>query len=278
MFDVHPVLSLSFYDNFEKKLKQKKIFSQGYYFSFRSQFRMYNEQSTPVKMPSYRVFLGLQHLFRISQKHLIGYSIESGHYSNGQSGSAFIGGGKDGSHESDSVWATVNAQSKLADMINRTDGDFSTNLTELMLNYRYIVKLDAFAKPKILHTITAAMAYYHNKLYGLIDKGGNTDIALKMYGRWRFLFSYAYNYNWKSGYRILFSENLEIISGAHPSVEPVRSVTQATFFLPKSLGFYINYIYGHDDYNLRFVDAGSQFGFGLTWDINHPLLIGNKSY
>jgi hypothetical protein len=276
--DVHPVLSLSIYDNFERRLKQRKLFSQGYYFSFRSHFRMYNEQSTPVKMPSYKVLLGLKHLFRINQQNYIGYSIESGHYSNGQSGCAFIGGGKDGSHQSDSVWATINNNSKLSDLINRTDGDFSTNLTELMLSYRYVTKLDTYAKPKHLHTLAVGAVYYHDRLFGLFDKGGYSNNAVDVYGRWRFLFNYIYNYNWRSGYRILFSENIELISGAHPSVDPFRSLTQATFFLPRSLGFYVNFIHGHDDYNLRFVDSGNQFGVGITWDFFPPLEVGIKAY
>lgn len=278
LVDVHPVLLLSLFENFEKKLKAGKLFSMGYYFSFRPQFRMYKEQSTPVKMPSYKVLLGFQHLYRISRKHLLSYAIESGHYSNGQSGSAFTGGGKDGTPQSDSVWATINKNSKLSALINRTDGDFSTNLTELTLNYRYIPKLDAFSKPKQVHSFSAGMVYYHNQLYGLFNAGGNSDRALDIYGRWRFLFSYAFSHNWQSGYRVNLSENIEAITGTHPSVDPLRSVTQFTFFLPKSIGFFVNYIYGHDDYNLRFVDSGHQFGFGLTWDFNPPLEIGIKSF
>lgn len=275
MFDVHPVLSLSIYNNFKNQLKAGKFFSQGYCFNFRPQFRMYKEKSTPVKMPSYKVMIGLQHLYRISEKHLGSYSIESGHYSNGQSGATLLSdGSRDLSPQSDSAWAAITPQSNLSDLINRRDGDFSTNLSELMVNYRYIPTLDAFSRPQQVHSFTTGFVYYHNRMFGLLKFGGNTPAAFAIYGRWRFLFSYAYSYNWKSGYRMTFSENMEVIQGAHPSVNPFRSVLQATFFLPQSIGFYVNYIYGHDDYNLRFVDSGHQFGVGLTWDIFPPIEIG----
>lgn len=274
MFDVHPVLSLSFYNNFKQQLKQGKLFSQGYSFIFRPQFRMYKEQSTPVKMPSYKVLIGLQHLYRIRQQHLVSYSIESGHYSNGQSGSALKGGGIDGTAQSDSVWATITPQSNLSDMINRTDGDFSTNLSEVMVNYRYIPKLDKYSRPQQVHSFTLGTEYYHDKLFGIVDAGGYTEPAIEIYGHWRVLLAYAYSYNWLSGYRITAAENVEIIAGAHPSVNPLRSELQFTFFLPQSLGFFVSYIYGHDDYNLRFVDSGHQFGVGLTWDMFPPLVIG----
>lgn len=274
MFDVHPVLSLSLYNNFKRQLKAGTLFSHGYCFTFRPQFRMYKETSTPVKMPSYKVLIGLQHLYRISQKHLVSYSIESGHYSNGQSGSALISNGRDQSPSSDSAWAALTPQSKLSDIINRTDGDFSTNLSELMVNYRFIPKLDAYSRPQQVHSFTTGFVYYHNRLFGIVNAGGYTNESIAIYGHWRFLLSYCYSYNWKSGYRMTFSENLEVIQGAHPSVNPVRTVTQATFYLRQSLGFFVSYIYGHDDYNLRFVDSGHQFGVGLTWDVFPPIEIG----
>lgn len=274
IFNVYPVLSLSIYNNFRQKLRAGKLFSQGYSFLFRPQFRMYNEQSNPVKMPSYKVLVGLQHLYRISQKHLVSYSIESGHYSNGQSGSTLNGGGKDGSALSDSLWKTITPQTNLSEVINRTSGDFSTNLSELMLNYRFIPQLDAHSKPKQIHSFTTGFVIYHARMFGFINAGGYTDNTIKIYGKWRILLSYAYTYSWRAGYRIMVSENIEVIAGAHPSVNPLRSVLQTTFFFPQSLGVFVSYVYGHDDYNLRLVDSGHQFGGGLTWDIFPPLEIG----
>lgn len=278
LFDVHPVLSLNLFSNFQKQLQKKNkgkfIFSQGYSFNFRPHFRLYSGESTPVKMPTYRFSLGLQHIYKFNAKHFFGYSIESGHYSNGQSGSAIIGGGADESAQSDSVWALVNDDTKLSEVINRSNGDFSTNLTEVLFNYRFVPFYDNYNKPKQIHSFTTGFQYYHNKFFGVANVGGYTPQSIAIYGHWRYLFSYAYNYNLKSGYRIVVNENIEVIGGAHPSVNPIRMETQATIYTPIALGIFISYSYGHDNYNLRFVDSGHQFGFGITWEVFAPILVG----
>jgi hypothetical protein len=270
LFDFHPTLTTSFFNNFKKRMQQKKLLSMGYYFSFRPHFRMYHKNSTPVQMPSYRIFLGLQHMYRLDDRNLISYALESGHYSNGQPGCSLAGGGEDQSATCDSVYALVNDNSNLSEMINRVNGDFSTNLTQFTVNYRRITHFDEYSRPQQVHSTNIGIVRYHDKFLGLVDAGGYSDHAIKMYGYWRFLLSYNYSYNWKSGYRMTFSEDIEIIQGAHPWVNPVRAVTTASFFLPRNLGLYISYIYGHDDYNLRFVDSGHQFGVGLVWDMFPP--------
>lgn len=270
LFDFHPTLTTSFFNNFKKQLKAKKLLSMGYYFSFRPHFRMYYKNSTPVQMPSYRIFLGLQHLFRIDDKNLLSYAIESGHYSNGQPGCALTGGGEDQSSSCDSVYGLVDRNSDLSSIINRTNGDFSTNLTKVTVNYRRITHFDENSRPQQVHSTNVGIVRYHDKFLGFVDAGGYGDHAIKMYGKWRFLMSYNYSYNWKSGYRMTFSEDIEIIQGAHPWVNPLRTVTTASFFLPRNLGIFFSYIYGHDDYNLRFVDSGHQFGVGLVWDMFPP--------
>lgn len=273
LFDVHPVLTLGIFNDFKTKLSEGKLFSQGYALFFRPQFRMYNEQSKPVKMPSYNITMGLQHLYRINRKNFIGYSIESGHYSNGQSGSAMAGGGRDGSAESDSLWALITPDSKLSDVINRKDGDFATNLSEIIANYRYIPKFDQNGRPRQTHSFSLGMVFYHQRLFGVFNIGGNGDGPLRIYGKYRFLAAYEYSYLFPSGYRINITETFEGLAKAHPSVNPIRSVSQLAFYLPQSLGIYINYTYGHDDYNLRLVDSGHQFGIGITWDVFPPVKI-----
>lgn len=273
VFDFHPVLTTSFFNNFQKKLEEKKLFGMGYYFSFRPHFRMYSKTSTPVQMPSYRIFLGLQHMFRLNENHLVSYALESGHYSNGQSGCAVGEGFDDQSAECDSIYATITDDSNLSEMINRTNGDFSTNLSQFTVNYRYVPNQKANKKFRHLHSANFGLVYYHNNFLGLVDAGGHSENAIEMYGRWRFLLSYNYTLQWNSGYRIVFAEDIEIIEGAHPFVNPLRAVTTTSFFLPKNLGLYISYSYGHDDYNLRFVDSGHQFGVGLVWDMHPPIQV-----
>ncbi len=273
VFDFHPVLTTSFFNNFERKLEKKQLFGMGYYFSFRPHFRMYSKNSTPVQMPSYRIFLGLQHMYRLSDEHLISYAIESGHYSNGQSGCALGAGLDDQSEACDSLYALVNDNSNLSEMINRTNGDFSTNLSQFTINYRYVPKQPETKKFRQVHSTNFGLVYYHNNFLGLVDAGGHSANAIKMYGRWRFLLSYNYTHQWNSGYRFVLAEDIEIIEGAHPFVNPLRAVATASFFLPRNLGVYVSYSYGHDDYNLRFVDSGHQFGIGLVWDMNPPIAL-----
>ena len=271
VFDFHPVLTTSFFNNFKKKMEQKKLFGMGYYFSFRPHFRMYAKNSTPVQMPSYRIFLGLQHMFRLSDRHILSYAIESGHYSNGQSGCAIGEGFDDQSPECDSLYALITDDTDLSKIINRTNGDFSTNLSQITFNYRFVPDQPTTKKFRHLHSANFGIVYYHNNFLGLVDAGGHSEHAIEMYGRWRFLLSYNFTHQWNSGYRMVFAEDIEIIEGAHPFVNPLRMVTTASFFLPKNLGLYISYSYGHDDYNLRFVDSGHQFGIGLVWDMHPPI-------
>lgn len=271
VFDFHPILTTTFYNNFKKKLEEKKQFGMGYYFSFRPHFRMYSKTSTPVQMPSYRIFLGLQHMYRLADEHLISYALESGHYSNGQSGCAISEDTEDQSTSCDSLYALIDDNTNLSEIINRRNGDFSTNLSQFTINYRYLPDQNENRKFRSVHSANFGVVYYHNNFFGLVDAGGHSANAIKMYGRWRFLLSYNYTHQWNSGYRFVLAEDLEIIEGAHPFVNPLRAVTTASFFLPRNLGIYLSYSYGHDDYNLRFVDSGHQFGVGLVWDMNPPI-------
>lgn len=70
-------------------------------------------------------------------------------------------------------------------------------------------------------------------------------------------------------------QDLEYILDAHDHANTLRSETKATIFLgclpwdfSSNLGIFSSYIYGHDNYNLRFVDSGYQVTFGFTWDMS----------
>lgn len=273
IFDFQPILTLHFFKNYNKSVKQDKILSMGYYFTFRPQFRMYNKDSNPVQMPSYRFFIGLQHLYRINKRNLISYKLESGHYSNGQTSCAFAMGFDEGSSECDSIYNLINRNSDLSEMLNRSNGDFSTNLTHTSFAYRFIPNFDDYNTPQQIHTFSFGLTIYHNNFLGLIDKGGIADENIDIFGRTRFLMGYNYLFKWQSGYRILAEQNFELISGAHSHVNPLRSMTTFTIFLPRNIGFFINYTYGHDNYNIRFVDSGHQFGAGVSWDLFAPVSI-----
>lgn len=285
LFEANPNVRFSFYNNIVKRLIDEvqdedgnplKGFlkhPQAYYIAVRPQFRMYDDASKPVKMPSYRVLFGTQHLFNIEsneqRKKYVGFSLESGHYSNGQSGCSFCDDFDDATAQCDSVYRTITDDTNLSALLNRTSGNYSTNMTELILNYR-TYHLDAVDfKPKAMHSFNLGVTLYHNRFFGLFDFGGYTKEDIAIYGHWRFLPSYEYmRVVTSKGARLTVKENLEIIQGAHPHVEPFRNELMLTYYpFPKikEFGFFMSYIYGYDNYNFRFVDSGHQFSLGMSW-------------
>ena len=79
--------------------------------------------------------------------------------------------------------------------------------------------------------------------------------------------------------RYSIKQNFELISKPHQSVNPFRSESIIAFYpfkKSKTLGFMLTYIYGHDNYNFRFVDSGHQLSFGLTWSQFPPFTMTKK--
>ena len=277
LFDANPNVRFSFYNDFIKGLLNNDQHTQAWYVSFKSQIRMYVENSLPVKTPSYRVLIGTQHLFRLPGDKFFGFSLESGHYSNGQSGCAFSTLFQDESAECDSIYNLITPDTDLSKILNRKNGNFSTNLTELVLNYRINVLDDDFIPYKI-SSFRAGLMLYHDRFLGIADFGGYSDHDIKIYGRYRYLLGYEYSHVLKKGQgkRFSVSENIELIQGAHKHVNPLRSETTFSFYpfsKIKDFGFFISYVYGHDNYNYRFVDAGHQVGIGVTWSQFPPFAI-----
>ncbi|HKR06908.1 MAG TPA: hypothetical protein VJY62_19890 [Bacteroidia bacterium] len=282
LFEANPTVRFSLYNTFIKGLMNNARHTQAWYISVRPQFRMYTDNSLPVRTPSYRVLLGTQHLFRLPnakltgrKEHFLGFSLESGHYSNGQDGCAFSEKFQDESTECDSIYNLINSETDLSSILNRRSGNFSTNLTELIINYRRYA-IDDNNKPLKGYSIHLGMVLYHDKFLGIADFGGYSDNDIKIYGRWRYLAGVEYMHVFKKGEgtRISFKENLELIQGAHKHVKPFRSETIFTwypFIKSKALGFFICYIYGHDNYNFRFIDSGQQACFGISWTQFQPV-------
>ncbi len=279
LFEANPTVRFSVYNNFEEGLAKKKH-TEAWYISARPQLRMYDEASKPVKTPSYRINLGTQHMWRLlskKQKHYVGFSFETGHYSNGQAGCAFSTEFEDGSVECDSIYGTINSSTELSGIFNRKSGNFSTNQTELILNYR-IYNLDDQGYPRKMHSFNLGYNLYHDGLLGVIPVGGYADDDIKIYGRHRYLVGYEYMraFGVKGGVRLSVKQKFEIIQGGHNDINPIRSESKFTFYpFPnsKALGFLVSYIYGHDNYNLRFVDSGHQITTGITWDQFPPLQV-----
>jgi hypothetical protein len=263
----NPIVHYSFYNDFVSGLMSGKKYTKAYYLDYRPQLRIYDSESLPVKMPTYRLLLGMQHLFKTKNDNLYAISLESGHYSNGQSGCTFDHSINDRTAACDSVYSTITKSSDLSKMLNRIDGNFSTNLTEVVLSYRHTGRLVDDAPDKI-NRIEIGATRYHNLLLGLIDAGGFQHNDIKIYGRMRYHFEYEYSkfIFTSQKWRVSFAENFEWIQGAHKSVNPMRTVTTFTLYQPNQFGYFVSAIYGHDNYNIRFVDSGFQTSIGVTWN------------
>ena len=268
LFEANPVLRLSVYNNFIKGLSNGDNHTQAWYISFRPQLRMYTDNSLPVRTPSYKIFLGTQHLFQLNNYNFFGFSIESGHYSNGQDGCAFNENLSDGTIPCDNIYNTITEATDLSEILNRRSGNFSTNLTEVILNYRSY-KLDDDDSPRQMSSVNIGYTLYHNKFLGVADFGGFTNNDIQLYGQHRFILGFEFmNVLKDPKKRYSVKQNIEIIHKPHNSVNPVRLETVLTIYpfkKTKAIGFFGAYIYGHDNYNFRFVDAGNQFALGMSW-------------
>ncbi len=268
IFEGNPIVRYSFFNDFVSGLMDGKKYTKASYVAYRPQLRIYDSESLPVRMPTYRILLGTQHLFKVGTDDLLAFSIESGHYSNGQSGCTFNGDLDDRTQECKDVYAALTPDSNLSKMLNRRDGNFSTNLTEVAVSYRLNGRLNNDA-PNRVNRVEFGYIRYHDKLWGLIDAGGFTPEDIKIYGRNRYTFEYEYSQFIfrKKCWRISFEESIEWIQGTHEHVNPLRSVSKFTLYQPNQFGYFFSAIYGHDNYNIRFVDSGFQTSIGITWNI-----------
>jgi hypothetical protein len=294
LFEANPYVRFGFYNDMARVLANDvKKHAQVYYIAFKPQLRMYTDSSLPVKTPTYKAQAGVQHLFKLRENRFFSVALESGHFSNGQHGSAFSDLYVDGSAQGDSMYTLINDQTSLSNILNRRSGNFSTNLTELNFNYRSYHFRGSKNIPDWTHSVTLGFVLYHDKLLGLIDLGGYSDDDIKIYGQMRYQAGYEATYVFPrakkkkhkkhepENARISFSERIQLIQGAHPSVQPLRSETRISFapggYLSKDFQVFVGLIVGHDNYNYRFVDAGTQFAAGISWSVSPPIFIGRRT-
>jgi hypothetical protein len=211
VFEANPIVRFSFYNNISRNLINGERQASAFYIAFKPQLRMYDDNSLPVKMPSYRAQLGLQKIWRGNDSNLWGLGLESGHYSNGQSQSAFSELYDDDSPQSKAIYQTITDQSDLSAMLNRKNGNFSTNITEFNGIYKYFTK-DDFDVPEQEHTVKAGIMLYHDRFWGLFGFGGYSNEDIVLYGKWRLSLGYEYMHKLRSGYRYSIALNSEYIA------------------------------------------------------------------
>lgn len=273
LFEANPIVRYSvFNDVYKLKNEDNNDYVKAYYISYRPQLRMYTQKSLPVKTPSYRILLGSQQVFRIDKLNLLAISLESGHYSNGQDGGAFTDKYPDESPESDAIYKTITSQTDLSTMLNRKSGNFSTDLTEMIVNFR-LNKPDRNDMARLTHSFKLGGTLYHNRFLGIGNFGGYSDNDIRIYGKVRV--NGGYELSWKQNWlRYSFAINGERIFNAHPSVNPWRTEIIFTVYPFKptpDLGVFTTFVNGHDNYNYRFVDSGNQFGLGISWNLFPPI-------
>lgn len=290
MLEANPIVKFSMYNNFVKRMADTtKLHSMAQYFDFSPQLRIYTDTSYPVKTPSYRIELGTQHMFRLkSQKphvtQFIGFALRTGHYSNGQDKCSFSENVEDGTEACDSVYRTIDNNTDLSAILNRKNGNFSTNLTQLTISYRYS-KLNKESIAKRTHVFSVGYSLYHDRLLGIFKIGGYSDADIQIFANHRLYAGYEYSMTFslskKRGIyqRFRWKHQLEVIVGAHPHVNPIRFESSATYYpfqVLRSFGIMASHIIGHDNYNYRLVDSGQQFTIGITWDLFPPIRLSNS--
>ncbi len=273
LLEARPVVYYGVYNDLRSALNKDTITTgDAIYLSFQPEFRIYNEESKPVKTPSYKLLIGWQKIFKTVEDNFFTAAIETGHYSNGQAGSAFSTQFDDGSPESQALYETFTDDTDLAALLNRQTGNFSTNLTRLSLNYRRN-KFNDKNIPTTIHSFTATYQLYHNRFLGIADFGGYNPEDIDIYGRHRIELGYEYTSNFK-GVRYIISEQLKYHFGSHPSSVPLRSETRFLVFpFSNDFGFMAQLSMGRDNYNYRFLDSFTRFSVGITWDWFTPFVI-----
>ncbi len=288
-FEANPIIKFSFHNNFVKRLADTtKLHSHAQYIDFRPQFRLYKEESQPIKTPSYRIFLGTQHLFRLKNpfptyNQFIGFQVQSGHHSNGQSKCTFAEDEFDNGRVCEAIYDSITADTDLSALLNRKNGNYSVNLSEFTINYR-LNKLGMDGYAKQTHSFMLGYVVYHKGIFGVADVDLVTDNDLNILGRHRMSLSYEYiiafqlSEKSKIRQRVRIKQHIEAIFDAHPHINPIRFESSITYYplsMVSALGISFSFIYGHDNYNYRIVDSGSQFTAGLTWDLFSPVRLSN---
>ncbi|MBD8083918.1 hypothetical protein [Chryseobacterium caseinilyticum] len=150
----------------------------------------------------------------------------------------------------------------------------------MALNYRIVDLGDDYKPTQGLSVLFKYNRFHNNLLWVIPDLGGYTPEDIKIYGKNRYNLGLTYMRRFPE--EGVLNEKLalnhwsvgahyELIDKPHKSVDPSRLELNATAYFKNNLGVFISGIFGHDNYNYRFVDSGSQIFIGLTYDIFPPI-------
>ncbi len=276
VFDAKPVVYYGIYNDIREALSKDTITpGDAIYISIQPQLRLYNENSKPVKTPSYRAFLGWQRILSTRNNNFFTAAFETGHYSNGQTGAAFSTEFEESTDGGNAAYNNINDNTNLSKILNRDSGNFSTNLSRFSLNYR-INQFDSIDKPTRIHAFTLTYQLYHNKFMGLFDFGGFNPNDINIYGRSQVEMIYGYT-GYLKKMRYSLEQEVYLRFGSHPSVDFYRSESRGIIYpWDNDFGFFTEFSFGFDDYNYRFVDSFPRLSVGVTWDWFSPFVTKSK--
>jgi len=265
IFEAEPTIYFSLYNNYpyyDSLAKPEKV--EAFYVNYSSHFRMFQGRSKPVRMPSYKAMVGYQRSVELEDGYF-SIALESGHYSNGQSGCAWADTSIDGTLDCRRLAQALGENEDLSKRLNRINGNFSTNLSRIRLQY---VSPKKRRNQAYFQRFDLDYTYNHEALFLIFKYNGSADNDVKVIGRHQVGFSYEYNRNTDLNFSYAFKLATKRLIGQHNSIEPWRFETSVSVFPEDWItAFYLEYIYGHDDYNFRIVDAGQQVSIGLRWDL-----------
>lgn len=273
LFDARPIARYHIYNDMAKKNLRVEPIGRAFYISFRPHIRMYDSQSSPVRTPSYKIALGSQwsNLFPISNTKAaqLAISLESGHYSNGQPNCFLSEHILDGTSACDSIYSTISNSDNLSALINRSSGNFSTNWTELIFQYKWVKADPENYIENISHSLRLGYTHYHDRFIIFGKFGGYSDNDIKLYGSHFFQGLYEYSSYFMFSDKpvdFLVSQSLDLVTNADPRIPKLRAVTKVVVFpFGTDLGVFAAIVNGRDNYNIRFVDDVTQFQVGFTW-------------
>jgi hypothetical protein len=240
--------------------------------------RLFNEESSPVRTPSYMPkatvqIASLRNVSRADESDEEEFSrgpvemwlidvIPFGHHSNGQNGCLFTSQSRQAGDE------CVESARPQSSAINTTDGSFSTNYIQAMVQYGRLY-LDSELAPETEYATRRewrAGAGFQVNPEGYV--AGSIDHSLsELYGPTRILFEgmVAARDRWRCG-RLEADVHLQYIVDA-PAGVPAFTTRAETACLPRAwggTGLFVRFYRGQDYYNLGFAERISRLQFGFT--------------
>lgn len=263
LFEAEPILYYNLYNNYPYYESKENPKAEAFYLYFNSHFRMFQGRSRPVRMPSYKIFMGWQRSYDLGRDYF-SFAIESGHYSNGQSGCAWSDTAVDGTRSCELIAESLADEEDLSKRLNRINGNFSTNLSKI--RFQYVLPKRGLGNMNI-HRFDLDYTYKHVAL-AFFFKYGATDRDINIVGRHDIRFQYELIRHTNLHFRYSLSQSAEYIFDAHPFINPWRFETCLNIFPQEWItSFFVSFIHGHDDYNYRIVDSGNQYSLGVRWDL-----------